>query len=74
MLQLKFQNLLRAEVKSSRSAGIAERALLTMMFPMETLLRSSVMGKRIKKDEPAKAPLDKLVLNKLFGKLLLTGN
>ena len=32
------------------------------------------MGKRIKKDEPAKAPLDKLVLNKLFGKLLLTGN
>ena len=44
-----------------------ERALLTMMFPMETLFAYSVMDNKIKKRKPTKIPLDKQVLNKLTG-------
>ena len=60
--------MLRAEVKASRSPGEAERALLAMLFPLETLKISSVMGRQIKKGEAPRTPLDKTLLNKLFGK------
>lgn len=47
---------------------MAERTLLSMMFAQKTLKVSSVMGKKIKKNEPARTPLDKRLLDKLIGK------
>ena len=47
---------------------MAERTLLSMMFAQKTLKVSSVMGKKIKKNEPARTPLDKRLLDKLTGK------
>ena len=65
---------LQALVRGSRSPRVAERALLSMMFSVEILEVSLVKGKRIKKDEPPRKPLDKDLLERLIGKYALFYN
>ena len=50
---------------------MAERALLSMMFTIETLEVSSVKGKIIRKGEPARQALNKDLVERLIGKYAL---